>query len=71
MSYIATGSDALTKIGDIFKTGATVAYGIDAARQAAQTGVAPATGPVEEPFNWTPVLILGGLGLAAFLLLRK
>ncbi len=69
MSYIATGG-VIDKIGDIFKTGATVAYGIDAARQAAQTGVAPVT-PVEESFNWTPVLIIGGLGLAAFLLLRK
>jgi hypothetical protein len=69
MSYIATGG-VIERIRDIFKTGATVAYGIDAAKQAAQTGTAPAM-PAEEPFNWTPVLMIGGIALVAVLLLKK
>lgn len=69
MSYIAT-SGVIDKIGEgiVKAAGAITQYGQIKASIAA--GPAP-TAPVDEGFDWTPVLVVGGIGLAAFLLLRK
>lgn len=69
MSYLAT-SGVIDKIGEgiVKAAGAVTQYGqIKAAITAGQQPVAPP----DEGFNWTPVLVVGGIGAAAYFLLRK
>jgi hypothetical protein len=71
MSYRSTSGidEVLQRIGSAASqvTGVITQY---EQTKAALTAPPPSM-PVSEPFNWTPVLIIGGLGLGAFLLLRK
>lgn len=73
MSYYAVSGvdDVLTQIGSKATTVAGTITRFQELKAAAGGGGAVAVVPTEEPFNWTPVILVGGLAVAALLLLRK
>jgi hypothetical protein len=74
MSYYAVSGvdDVLTQIGSKATAVSSTITRFQELKAAASGGQAPArTASVEEGFNWTPVILVGGLALAAFLFLRK
>jgi hypothetical protein len=71
MSYFTETGGVVDKIGEGLSKGAG-AYAQYQALKAAASGqtVAPSA-PADEDFNWTPVLLIGGIGIVAYLLLKK
>jgi hypothetical protein len=69
MSYLAT-SGVIDKIGEGITKAAGVVTQYGQIKAAIASGQQPAA-PPDEGFDWTPILLLGGIGVAAYFLLRK
>lgn len=72
MSYFTETGSVIDKVGEGLTKGAA-AYAQFNALKAAASGQQPGgqMAPAEEPFNWTPILVVGGIGIVAYLLLKK